>query len=428
MMHTNRTVLNVFTICAGNAMEWYDFMIYNFMLFFIAHAFFLSSHPITSLLFSMLSSGIALVVRPLGGVILGGWADRHGHEKALFLNFCMMGFATCLITFTPDYAVLGHLATSLIILARLLQGIATGGEFGISSSLLVSLAPVNQRGFYASFQMVGQLFALLLGSVVCLFVTTFCSEYMLYQYAWRLPFVLGLLIIPLGLVLRKQLINQSKKQMAAPASKPSPLNVLEYKSELFIAFGLVVGSTSSIYTVFSYMPIFSQLYLNLSLPEAYLGVLVGLVICTFFTPIFGMLSDKVGKRVILISSLLLYCVVSYPLLSFLQQHPSFIHLVWVESILGGLMGAYFGVLTLIVTELFPHPLRATCLSISYNLAVMLFGGFAPLIITYFIEKTHNPMFFAYYLMLGIMISLLAAMGYQEKSAFKMSALQDKLPA
>ncbi|HFE6399672.1 MFS transporter [Legionella pneumophila] len=169
-MNTSNTSFKTLgAICIGNAMEWYDFMIYNFMLLFIAQAFFPNHSPVTSLLATMASSGVALVVRPFGGFILAVWADKYGHHKALMFVFYLMAVATMLITFTPSYSTIGLAATCVIVFARLLQGLATGGEFGISSALLVSLSPSDKKGFYTSLQMVGQLLAILMGSSGVLF-------------------------------------------------------------------------------------------------------------------------------------------------------------------------------------------------------------------------------------------------------------------
>ncbi|KTD43366.1 MFS transporter [Legionella quateirensis] len=413
MSNSNNSLKTIAAICIGNAMEWYDFMIFNFMLLFIAHAYFPNQNRITSLLATMASSGVALVVRPLGGVLLGIWADKHGHHKALMLVFNLMAFATILITFTPSFAHIGIWATVLIVGARLIQGMATGAEFGIASSLLNQMAPEDKKGLYTSFQMVGQLLAVLFGSSICFFLTLTCSKEFLYDYAWRFPFAIGLFILPIGWLLRRQLQRQNiwTPKKARPLSLSSM--IMQQKRLLVIGLCLVIGCTGSVYTLFSYMPTFSKLYLHLSMTEAYLGPMIGILISIITIPLFGALSDRVGKKPILLSSLVFYISLIYPLLSLLNQHPALSTLILVESILGVFIGAYFGVMTALLSELFPVLIRSTCLAISYNLAVMLFGGFAPFIITALIEKTHNPMIFTYYLMTAVTISLCAALAYQE---------------
>lgn len=412
-MSSNNSIKTITAICIGNAMEWYDFMIYNFMLLFIAQAYFPSQNRITSLMATMTSSGVAFIIRPLGGIVLGAWADRHGHHKALMLVFYLMTTAILLITFTPTYAQIGLLATVLIVGARLLQGVATGGEFGISSSLLMSLSPEQHKGFYTSWQMVGQLLAVLFGSGLCFLLTSYCTQDTLFSYAWRIPFALGLLILPIGWILRQQLLKQFDwKFQSKPKVKLTQV-IRQQKGSLLIAWSLVAGCTGSIYTLFSYMPTFSKIYLKLSMQEAYCGPMIGIAISILAIPIFGALSDKIGKKTVLVSALSLYMILIYPLLSLLNQHPDLYHLILAESTLAVFIGAYFGVLTSVVSELFPAAIRSTCLTISYNLAVMLFGGFAPLIITALIEKTKNPMVFTYYLMTAVSISLFAALCYRE---------------
>lgn len=405
-----RTIL---AICIGNAMEWYDFMIFNYLLLFIAQAYFPNPNHLNSLLATMLSSGVALVVRPLGGIIISAWADRHGHYKALMLVFYLMTIATALITFTPNYTNLGIWATVSLVTARLLQGLATGGEFGISSSILVALAPHHQKGLYTSLQMVGQLLALTLGSSLCFLLTVFCPEEVLYQYAWRVPFAIGLIIFPVGWVLRRQFQQQGRWVHKAPQSiRLFPL-IKQQRGSLAIGLGLVIGCTGSVYTLFSYMPVFGKKYLHFSMWQAYLGPLLGTTISTGFIPFFGAWSDKIGKKTILISSLTVYFCLLFPLLIMLNNNPSISMLLLVEATLSVCIGAYFGVFTAVLSSLFPDDVRSTCLAISYNIGVMLFGGFAPFIITALIERTNNPMVFTYYLLIAVAISLIASLFYSE---------------
>ncbi len=396
-------------------MEWYDFMIYNYMLLFIAQAYFPSENKISSLLATMASSGVALIVRPLGGVLLSAWADRNGHHKALMLVFYLMALAIALITFTPTYAQIGIMATILLVSARLLQGLATGGEFGISSTLLSTLAPKDKKGFYTSWQMVGQLMALFLGSSMCYLLTILCSTQALYDYAWRIPFALGLLILPIGWSLRRQFQKQFVHHAAKKMSPAWPL-IKKQKRNLAVGLGLVIGCTGSLYTLFSYMPVFGKLYLNLTMREAYLGPLIGISISILTIPFFGALSDKIGKKPIAIFSLSVFLVLIYPLLTILHQQPSLNTLMFIEFFFGICIGAYFGVLTAMLSGLFPNEIRSTCLAISYNSAVLLFGGFAPFVITALIERTKNPMVFMYYLMIAVSISLISALCYKEQNA------------
>lgn len=377
------------------------------MLLFIAQTFFPSDNSITSLLASMASSGVALVIRPFGGVLLGIWADRYGHHKALLLVFKLMALATLLITLTPSYAQIGLVASLLVVGARMLQGLATGGEFSIASTLLIELAPDNKRGFYTSLQMLGQLLAIFLGSCFCFLLTLNYSNSELFTYAWRIPFAVGLLILPIGWLLRRQL----QQQLRFPEKRTAVIyaQIRQQKKNLFIALCLVSGCTASVYTIFSYMPTFSKIYLHLSLQEAYLGSMMGVAICLLAIPFFGSLSDKMGKMPILTTTLALYLVLVSPLLFILNQFADLGTLVLVEGILGLLIGAFFGVITAVLTELFPAEIRSTCLAISYNGAVMLFGGFAPFIITALIEQSKNPMVFSYYLMIAISLSFVAAL-------------------
>ncbi|MCW8431015.1 MFS transporter [Legionella pneumophila] len=414
MSTSNTSFKALGAICIGNAMEWYDFMIYNFMLLFIAQSFFPNHSPVTSLLATMASSGVALVVRPFGGFILAVWADKYGHHKALMFVFYLMAVATMLIAFTPSYSTIGLAATCVIVFARLLQGLATGGEFGISSALLVSLSPSDKKGFYTSLQMVGQLLAILMGSSVCLILTLYCSNETLYQFAWRIPFALGLLIIPLGWILRRRLQREFTWKKEQQDTGKLLIMVKQQKRSLLIAFSLVAGCTGSIYTLFSYMPTYCKLYLNLSLTEAYLGTASGILVSILTIPFFGALSDRIGKKIVMLCALACYFGLIYPLLFLLNQYPSVTILILVENILGLCIGAYFGVLTITVSSLFPPSIRSTCLAVSYNSAVLLFGGFAPFIITALIEYTKNPMVFTYYQMTTVFISLLAVLAYQEE--------------
>lgn len=413
MRSNHITSKNITAIVIGNALEWYDFVVYSFMTVVIAKLFFPATHAATSLLAATATFGVAFCLRPLGGILLGIYADRRGRKAAIMLVIGLMTVAILMICLVPTYAQIGILAPIIMVLARMLQGFSAGGEFGVSTSLLIELAPKNQRGFYGSWQMVGQMLAMFLGATIGIVLTETLTMAQLEAYGWRIPFIFGLLIAPVGLYMRSHL-----KETHRAAIKPNPKNhfweeIRAHWRQIIISMGLVVGGTVATYVNISYLPTYATTYLGLDMSDAFTALGIAIMVTIILIPIFGSLSDRIGRRPILLSSSFIYLLIVYPLFSWLCHDPTLPKLMVVEMSCCMLLGAYFGVFAAAVAELFPMAIRSSGLGISYNLTVMIFGGFAQFIVTWLIEVLHSPIAIAYYLSAAIAISVIAAYFYED---------------
>ena len=413
-MINNLSRRSVVALVIGNALEWYDFVVYSFMTIFIAKLFFPGGNMTNSILAATATFGVAFFMRPLGGILFGIYADRKGRKAAITAVIALMTIALLILAAAPTYKQIGIYAPLLIVLSRLLQGFSAGGEFGASMAMLVELAPAHRRGFYGSWQMVGQMFAMLLGATAGMIITRKLSVQEIEAWGWRIPFIAGLIIAPVGIYIRSTL-----HESFIPKGKLARVPVFFQKirqqwQHLILAMGLIVGGTVSNYINISYMPTYATRHLNISMNMAFTSLAIGASVMMIFIPVFASLSDKVGRKPVLIISMLLYLVSIYPLFLWLVNEPSVAKLMLSQLIFCLILSAYFGVYAVVVAELFPRDVRSTGMGISYNFSVMLFGGFAQFIVTWLIDATGTPMAITYYLIFAICISLLAAICYKEK--------------
>jgi len=395
----------------GNALEWYDFVVYGFLTVIISRLFFPSDSEYASLLMAMATFGVGFFMRPVGGILIGLYADRKGRKAALQLIILLMTISIAMIAFAPTYAAIGAAAPVLIVLARLLQGMATGGEFASATSFLVESAPPDRRGFYGSLQMVGQSVAALAGATAGMLITQGLTPEQIDSWGWRLPFIFGLLIGPVGLWIRRHL-KETEAFVEASQSTEEPVGLMAlwrlYRRSIAVSFGLVVSGTIMYYVVLIYMPTYAKTQLNIPLGQAFIAQVAGLLCLTVGTPFFGILSDRIGRRPVLMLACGLYFVLPYPLFSWLQADPGLFRLAVMQVILCSAVAVGFGAISTALAEQFPVRMRSTGLALAYNFAVMLFGGFAQLIVTWLIKATGTPLAPAYYVMFGAVVGLSAA--------------------
>jgi len=418
---------NILAAVIGNALEWYDFLVFAFMTPIVAKLFFPSnpadpSDNINQILLTTAVFGVGFFMRPVGGIILGLYGDRKGRKAAMVMVTGLMAVAIALITLAPTYAAVGLLAPMFIVMARLLQGFAAGGEFGTSTALLIELAPAGKRGFYGSWQMTGQMTALLLGAAIGTLITDIFTQQQLMDWAWRLPFAFGLLIVPVAIYIRRNVEEpEAFKQLKAAqaAGTVKQIGVLEmlrtYRRETLVGMGLVVTCTVSIYITFTYLVTFSTVTLKLPLHDTFLVQMAGAALMVVLMPFMGAWSDRIGRRPLLIGSLLGYMVVLLPLYAWLTNEPSISKLLIVQVIISVFVAAFFGVFSTVMAEMFPANVRSVGMSMAYNVAVMIFGGFAQFIVTWLIRTTGSPMSPAYYVMFGVALGLVAAFFVRERA-------------
>lgn len=416
--HEDPSVRQIAAAVIGNALEWYDFVVYGFLTVIIAKLFFPGSSEYISMLKTTATFGVGFFMRPVGGIVLGLYADRRGRKAALQLIIALMTIAIGMIALAPTYAAIGVGAPLLIMLARLLQGFATGGEFASATSFLIESAPPGRRGFYGSWQMVGQGTAALLGALSGWAVTHLLTPDQVDGWGWRLPFFFGLLIGPVGLYIRKH-VPETQVFVAAQAdtrSKPTLAQaLLRHPREILVTMGGVVCGTISYYVVLVYMPTFANKQLHLPLDQAFLAQVIGLATLTVAIPLFGSLSDRIGRKPVIIGALALYLAVLYPVYMWLYNEATLTHLIVAQCLLCLFLGAFFGPVSTALAEQFPAKVRSTGLAVAYNVAVMLFGGFAPFIVTWLIETTGVAIAPVFYLIGGTVIGLIAAFNLVESA-------------
>ena len=258
----------------GNALEWYDFIVYGFLASIIARQFFPSDDAYASLLMALATFGVGFFMRPVGGVLLGMYSDRKGRKAAMQMIIRLMTVSIAMIAFAPDYLAIGMAAPLLIVVARMLQGFATGGEYASATAFLVESAPAHRKGLYGSWQLVGQCLAVFSGAAMVALVTHLCSPEALDSWGWRIPFVLGLLIGPVGLWIRKHMEEPEafvEARRHAKGQSPGLWQVLrEHRRSLLVSMGLACGATVSFYVVLVNMPTFAHKSLGLPLDQVLL--------------------------------------------------------------------------------------------------------------------------------------------------------------
>ena len=411
----------------GNALEWYDFLAFAFMTPIVAKLFFPSNpadpdNNINQILLTTAVFGVGFFMRPVGGIILGLYGDRKGRKAAMVMVTGLMAVAIALITLAPTYAMVGIAAPLFIVLARLLQGFAAGGEFGTSTALLIEMAPPGKRGFYGSWQMTGQMMALLLGAAAGTLITEIFTQEQIMAWAWRLPFAFGLLIVPVAIYIRRNVEEpeafvKMKAAQAAGTVRQATLGEMlkNHMRETLVGMGLVVTLTVSIYITFTYLTTFSTVTLKLPLRDTFLVQMASAAFMIVLMPLWGAWSDRVGRRPLMIGSLIGYLLVLYPAYAWLTSEPSVTRLLIAQLSICVFVSVYFGVFSTVIAELFPANVRSLGMSLAYNIAVMIFGGFAQFIVTWLIRATGSPMAPAYYVMFGVAVGLVAAFFIRDRT-------------
>ncbi|TNC21422.1 MFS transporter [Amycolatopsis alkalitolerans] len=391
----------------GNAMEWFDILVYGFFAATISKLFFPSADETVSLLLTFGTFAVSYVVRPLGGLILGAYADRRGRKRALMLSIRLMMLATLLIAAMPPYAKIGLVAPIAILLARLVQGFSAGGEFGSATAFLVEHAP-EKRGFMASWQFASQGLSTLLASLFGTVLTATLSDAQLQSWGWRIPFLFGLLIGPIGYYIRRY-VGEAGEFVATAGVERAPVKETfrGQKGRMFVAMGALAVSTALSYLI-TFMPTFAVKELHLPASTGFASTLLTGIVLTGLTPLVGHLPDRFGRTRIMVVFAVLILALVYPSFALLVAYPGFGVILAVMFVIGVLKAAYFAPLPAMMADLFPITSRATGMSVSYNVGVMLFGGTTPLVIVWLVSATGSKISLTFYLMFLAVLSLASA--------------------
>lgn len=404
---SNRGLIVATTI--GNAFEFFDLTVYSFFAVLLGKLFFPLASSQQQLLLSVGTFGIGFVARPLGGLLFGVLADRLGRIAAMNLTLVTMAAGTGLIGLMPTYAQIGIAAPLGIVAARLLQGFSAGGEVGVATTLLAERAPSARRGFITSWQFASQGAAALAGSLVGFLLSHYLDRSALETWGWRIPFLAGILIAPLGLYLRSRLDLEADAPTDPERDSTGILKTVMRRDWRLVltAFFLVIGGTSAHFIVIYYMSTYAINVLHLPMDVAmWCGILAGTVMLVM-APLGGIWSDTYGrKRVTFVSRLLLTMLV-LPGFYLIEHLPSVTTLYLVVCGLAALHSVNAGANGTMLPEMFPRSTRATGLSIAYAAGVSIFGGFAQFIVTWLIQSTGNPTAPAWYVIACGLLSLVA---------------------
>jgi MHS family proline/betaine transporter-like MFS transporter len=392
----------------GNGLEWFDFLSYAYFATTISRVFFPLGDRTASLLLTLGVFAAGFIVRPFGGVLLGLYADRVGRKRALTLLIMMMAAGTLLVGLTPSYATIGLAAPVLVILARIIQGLSVGGEFGSAAAMLTEYAPPGRRMFYGSFQMASQGVALLLASGFGYVLTTQLSAQQLLDWGWRIPFLFGALVGPVGFYIRHH-VGESPEflrlQAARAATASSGPREWPGVAPVICGIGVIAVGTALNYLWHSYTPTYVVRQLHLPLSAALGGSTVAGLVAIVAYPLSGWLADRVGAFRLFFPVVIVFALCAWPLYAYVAAAPSVERLFTAQIIATLFLSLMSGPHPGMLAALFPTATRSTGIALAYNIAVTLFGGLAPLTVTWLIDVSGDPMMPAYYQIMAAAISL-----------------------
>jgi MFS family permease len=384
-------IWSVVRVSSGNFLEMYDFMVFGYYASAIGKAFFPSGSPFVSLMLSLMTFGAGFLMRPLGALVLGAYTDRHGRRAGLLLTLGMMSIGIFSIACMPGYATIGLLAPLLVVIGRLLQGFSAGMELGGVSVYLSEIATPGHKGFYVSWQSGSQQVAVMTAASIGVVLNSILPPEKMQQWGWRVPLLLGCIIVPFLFRLRKSLAETD--EFLARKHRPGTSEILRSLrvNWMIVLVGtfMVTMTTVSFYMITAYTPTFGSSVLHLSSADSLIVTLCVGASNLFWLPIMGALSDRIGRRPLLFGCTLLMLITAYPTMLWLVHNPSFARLLTVELWLSFIYGSYNGAMVVFLTEIMPIDVRTSGFALAYSMATAIFGGFTPALCTYLIHISGN---------------------------------------
>lgn len=396
----------IFSVTSGNFLEMYDFMVFGYYATAIAKTFFPGNDPFASLMLTLMTFGAGFLMRPLGAIVLGAYIDHHGRRKGLLLTLGLMAIGTLTIALVPGYATLGAAAPILILIGRLLQGFSAGVELGGVSVYLAEAAPEGRKGFWVSWQSGSQQVAVIFAALLGLALNHLLAKEAVTEWGWRIPFVVGCMIVPFLFWIRRMLEETEafSQRKTHPTMRQIVRSVGQNWALVLAGMLMVVTTTVMFYMITAFTPTFGKTVLMMSDKQSFLVTLFVGLSNLFWLPVMGSVSDRVGRRPLLIIFTVLMILTAWPVLHWLTGSASFAHLVEAELWLSFLYASYNGAMVVYLAEIMPAEVRASGFSLAYSLATALFGGFTPAISSYLIHATGDKA------MPGVWLSFAAVCG------------------
>ncbi len=403
---TRSKIWSVVRVASGNFLEMYDFMVFGYYAPEIARTFFPNARPFASLMLTLMTFGAGFLMRPLGAIVLGAYTDHHGRRSGLILTLGLMSVGIVSIACVPGYEQIGLLAPLLVLAGRLVQGFSAGVELGGVSVYLAEIATPGNKGFYVAWQSASQQVAVMFAAALGVLLHWRLSPEQMAAWGWRVPLIVGCAIVPTLFLLRRSLKETEEFQARKihPPMRAVMRSVAEHWGVVVIGMMLVTMTTVSFYLITAYTPTFGSTVLHLASRDSLVVTMCVGASNLLWLPIMGALSDRVGRKPLLIGCTVLALITAFPAMFWLVSAPSFGRLLSVELWLSFLFGSYNGAMVAFLTEIMPIDVRTSGFALAYSLATAIFGGFTPAISTYLIHITGDRA------MPGVWLSFAAACG------------------